>query len=136
MFAQPVNGSANTKVAPGPSMAPRSPVAACCELGAPTTTALPLIATELPKLKYVMPPDGESLAIGCAFFQPVLGSVKTYAAGEPLVNPTSPSKTGDPTTIVLPLIATAAPKLKLSSGGVKMAVWVMFFQPVLGSVKT
>src|ERR1700691_2620555 len=71
---------------------------------APATTVLPAMATEQPKVSYAAPSDAENLA---ACVHPLPEFTKTYAAPcsglEPII------AYSDPTTIVVPLMATDEP---------------------------
>jgi hypothetical protein len=80
---------------------------------------LPLIATDPPKLSPAAPSDAVSVAVGLLVVaQPVPGSVYTQAAPGVLLVPGGP---GAPTTTVLPLIATDAPKLSPATPSVSVA---------------
>src|SRR5580704_1295832 len=121
MFCQPPSGSTKTYAAPG---ALGSAVA-----GDPTTTVVPLTATDAPNPDSELPSDGVSVAAGWASCQPLKGSTKTYAPPIRLI-PSAPA------TMVLPSIATALPRLTDSAAdNVAVGTVVSCHRPA-GFVKT
>src|SRR5579859_5566688 len=127
--AQPLSGSANPYTAPCPVKEPT------VWFGAPTTTLVPLIATDRPKYPCATPSEDVSFAVCVMSPQPLADMTNTYAA--PCWKCETVAK-GAPATTAPPLIATKLPRRcpGAPSEAVSFAVCVVLCQPLFGSANT